>query len=125
MRLTFVSPSKLDLKAEKRNIVYTKTYNRGKGIMSAPGIYARTRRSKAQEDAIGKFVPVQVHLPPTATQAGCEIVLADGCRVIVPTQCDATWLGEILGALSPGLMVSPHGGELRRLNLLGHHGHSG
>jgi transposase-like protein len=52
-----------------------------------------------QEDSAAKFVPVQLQPPPTATRAGCEIVLADGCRVIVPTQCDATWLGEILGAL--------------------------
>jgi hypothetical protein len=28
-----------------------------------------------------------------ATRADCEIVLADGCRVIVPTHCDAAWLG--------------------------------
>jgi hypothetical protein len=48
MRLTFVSPDKLELKAEKRNIVYTKTYNRGKGIMSAPGIYARTDAKDAE-----------------------------------------------------------------------------
>jgi len=52
-----------------------------------------------QEDSVAKFVPVQLQPPPTATRAGCEIVLADGCRVIVPMQCDATWLGEILGAL--------------------------
>jgi len=48
MRLTFVSPDKLELKAEKRNVVYTKTYNRGKGIMSAPGIYARTDAKDAE-----------------------------------------------------------------------------
>lgn len=48
---------------------------------------------------VAKFVPVQLSPPPMTTRAGCEIVLADGCRVIVPTQCDATWLGEILGVL--------------------------
>ena len=57
------------------------------------------RRSEAREDSVAKFVPVELHDPPTATRADCEIVLANGCRVIVPTQCDATWLGEILGAL--------------------------
>lgn len=57
------------------------------------------RRSKAPEDSIAKFVPLQLHAPPTATRAGCEVVLPDGCRVIVPRQCDATWLSEILGAL--------------------------
>ena len=40
MRLTFVAPTKADVKAENREIVYTKTYNRGKGERSAPGIYA-------------------------------------------------------------------------------------
>ncbi|MCP4002861.1 MAG: transposase [bacterium] len=59
-------------------------------------------RSEAQEDSVAKFVPVQLHSPPTATRAGCEIVLADGCRVIVPTQCDATWLGQILATLKEG-----------------------
>jgi transposase-like protein len=47
------------------------------------------------EGSVAKFVPVQLHPSPTATRAGCEIVLANGCRVIVPTHCDATWLGEI------------------------------
>ena len=53
----------------------------------------------AREESEAKFVPIQLGTPPMATGAGCEIVLADGCRVIVPTQCDATWLVEILGAL--------------------------
>ena len=57
------------------------------------------RRSKAQEDSIAKFVPVQLPPPPAATRTGCEIVLADGCRVIVTAHCDAVWLGEILAAL--------------------------
>jgi hypothetical protein len=55
--------------------------------------------STPQEGSAAKFVPIQLQPPLTATRAGCEIVLADGCRVIVPTQCDAAWLGEILGAL--------------------------
>jgi transposase-like protein len=60
------------------------------------------RKSQAQEGAAAKFVPVQLQAPPTARRAGCEIVLADGCRVIVPTQCDSTWLGEILATLKEG-----------------------
>lgn len=52
-----------------------------------------------REESEAKFVPVQLCPPPMAMRAGCEIVLADGCRVIVPTQCDATWLVEVLGAL--------------------------
>jgi transposase-like protein len=54
------------------------------------------------EDPVAKFVPIQLPSPPTAMRAGCEIVLANGCRVIVPTQCDATWLGEILATLKEG-----------------------
>ena len=67
------------------------------------GRHAKEERASgnhtSQEDSAAKFVPVQLLPPPTATRSGCEIVLADGCRVIVPTQCDATWLVEILGAL--------------------------
>jgi hypothetical protein len=29
----------------------------------------------------------------------CEVVLPDGCRIIIPIQCDSGWLSEILGAL--------------------------
>jgi hypothetical protein len=51
------------------------------------------------EESLTKFVPVELHPPATARRGDCEIVLADGCRVIVPTDCDATWVGELLGAL--------------------------
>jgi len=40
MRLTFVAPAAAQVKVEKREIIYTKTYNRGKGELSAPGVYA-------------------------------------------------------------------------------------
>jgi hypothetical protein len=40
MRLTFIAPAAATVKAEKREIIYTRTYNRGKGEMAAPGIYA-------------------------------------------------------------------------------------
>ena len=49
------------------------------------------------EDAAAKFVSFE--LPPAATRSGCEVVLPNGCRLIVPMQCDAGWLREILGAL--------------------------
>lgn len=55
--------------------------------------------STPREDSVAKFVPVELPAPPMARRADCEIVLADGCRVIVPTHCDAAWLSEILGAL--------------------------
>ncbi len=45
---------------------------------------------------------VAVELPPSpaaASRSGCEVVLPNGCRIIVPIQCDAVWLGEILRTL--------------------------
>ena len=90
MRLTFVSPAKLDLKAEKRNIVYTKTYNRGKGIMSAPGIYARTDAKDAEFFVVatiqrGNPPPVKVSnkgLKSTVT-VGKQRIRFDGERIVV------------------------------------------
>ncbi len=59
---------------------------------------ASIRQDKApREESAAKFVAVE--LPPPTAGAGCEVVLPDGCRVIVPRQCDAGWLREILGAL--------------------------
>lgn len=37
--------------------------------------------------------------PRTVSRTGCEIVLPNGCRVIVPVQCDTGWLREILAAV--------------------------
>lgn len=37
--------------------------------------------------------------PRTALRTDCEIVLANGCRVIVPVQCDAGWLREVLAVV--------------------------
>ena len=52
------------------------------------------------EDAAAKFVSLELPpSPPAATRSGCEVVLPNGCRLIVPMQCDAGWLREILGAL--------------------------
>ena len=52
------------------------------------------------EDAAAKFVSLELPpSPPAATRIGCEVVLPSGCRIIVPTQCDAGWLREILEAL--------------------------
>jgi len=67
MRLTFVSPARLELKAETRNIVYSKTYNRGKGTMSAPGIYARTDAKEAEFFVV---VTIQRGDPPPVKQSG-------------------------------------------------------
>ena len=52
------------------------------------------------EDTAAKFVSLELPpSPPAARRTGCEVVLPNGCRIIVPTQCDAGWLREILGAL--------------------------
>jgi len=51
-----------------------------------------------QNDTTAKFVPLTLDAP-SATRPGCEVVLPDGCRIIVPRQCDVNWLREILEAL--------------------------
>ena len=56
-----------------------------------------------REDTAAKFVSLELPLsPPGATRTGCEVVLPNGCRLIVSAQCDAGWLREILGALQEG-----------------------
>ena len=57
------------------------------------------RRSGCRNNAVGKFIPVEMPAANGAAQAICEVVLPDGCRIIVPTLCDTGWLGEILGVL--------------------------
>lgn len=55
--------------------------------------------STERNETAAKFVPIEISAPPAVARAGCEVVLPDGCRIIVPTQCDAGWLGEILATL--------------------------
>jgi hypothetical protein len=57
------------------------------------------RRSRPRNNTIGKFVPVDIPAPSGTSRSSCEVVLPDGCRIIVPTQCDAGWLREILSVL--------------------------
>ena len=49
-----------------------------------------------RENTVAKFIPVALDAPTTTTRSGCEVVLPDGCRIIVPIECDANWLREIL-----------------------------
>ena len=58
-----------------------------------------TRPSSADNNSVAKFVPVEIPATTETIRARCELVLPDGCRLIVPTQCDAGWLREILGTL--------------------------
>ncbi len=74
---------------------------RDRQVAAASFFYWRRKFSERplqREDMAAKFVAVELPPPPTAG-AGCEVVLPDGCRVIVPRQCDAAWLREILAAL--------------------------
>jgi transposase-like protein len=54
----------------------------------------------SDRNTTAKFVPVRLDAPTTATRAACEVVLPDGCRIIVPIGCDANWLREILGTVA-------------------------
>ena len=57
------------------------------------------RQSRPRKKAVAKFVPVDIPAPSGRSGASCEVVLPNGCRIIVPTQCDAGGLCEILGVL--------------------------
>lgn len=54
---------------------------------------------REQNGTAAKFVPLKLDAPIMPMRPGCEVVLPDGCRIIVPIQCDANWLREILEAL--------------------------
>jgi hypothetical protein len=57
---------------------------------------------RPDEFGVGAAKFVALELPPSSpatTRPACEVVLPNGCRLIVPMQCDAGWLREILGAL--------------------------
>ena len=59
----------------------------------------KSRAGRSVHKTTAKFVPVEIPAPTGSTRANCEVVLPNGCRVIVPTQCDAGLLREILDAL--------------------------
>lgn len=63
-----------------------------------------TRNGEPTETPRAKFVPVDLPAspltkPPSTKQTSCEVVLPNGCRILVPMQCDASWLREILEVL--------------------------
>ncbi len=55
-----------------------------------------------RNNTAAKFVPLDLRehwglpTPPTGQPTRCEVVLPDGCRIMVPSQCDPGWLREIL-----------------------------
>ena len=57
------------------------------------------RQSRPRRNAVAKFVPVDIPAPSARSGGNCEVVLPNACRIIVPMQCDAGWLREILEAL--------------------------
>ena len=61
--------------------------------------WRRRLTQRDQNDTATKFVPLKLDTLAMTTRPGCEVVLPDGCRIIVPIQCDANWLREILEAL--------------------------
>ena len=67
---------------------------------SKPAVQEKTgRRKKPDSKSRAKFVPVELPRRRDATQATCEVVLPDGCRILVSTQCDAQWLGDVVEVL--------------------------
>lgn len=60
-------------------------------------------RSNATTTA-AKFLPIEMPDQPQASRStartACEVVLPDGCRILVPSGYDASGLGEILDLLA-------------------------
>lgn len=91
LRMTFVAPAQANVKAEKRAITYTRTYNRGEGAMSAPGIFA----SGADPKDGNFFVVVTVQKGPAPevkvqgeglgakVTIGKRVVSFDGVRIVM------------------------------------------
>ena len=76
------------------------TFCRNRDVSPASFFSWRRRLSQRdRNDTAHKFIPVHLDAPTTATRSDCEVVLPDGCRIIVPIGCDANWLREILEAL--------------------------
>jgi hypothetical protein len=51
------------------------------------------------EKPAARFVSFELPSPPRAGRSGLEIVLPDGCRLLVGELCDADWLREVLAAV--------------------------
>ena len=82
---------KRKLKQRRREDDSTRT-----GKATSPGI---TRSGATRKNSALTFVPLELPTPPAVRPASSEVVLPDGCRIIVPGQCDAHWLREILQVL--------------------------
>ena len=65
----------------------------GEDNVASPSI---TRSGAARKKTVVKFVPLELPAPPAVKPTRCEVVLPDGCRIIVSSQCDPHWLREII-----------------------------
>jgi len=54
------------------------------------------KNTSTQKSTAAKFVPLKFPTPPAVKPISCEVVLPDGCRIMVPSQCDPHWLREII-----------------------------
>ena len=61
-----------------------------------PRSQERARRDMPPNNAAARFAPLELHAPPTVARANSEVVLPNGCRIIVSSQCDVHWLREII-----------------------------
>jgi hypothetical protein len=61
--------------------------------------WRRKLADRDHADSAAKFVPVEFHSSARSSRPGCEVILPNGCRLIVASQCDATWLHEIIRGL--------------------------
>lgn len=55
--------------------------------------------SELIEKPAAQFVSLELPSPPHSGRTGLEIILPDGCRVLVGERCDADWLRQILAAV--------------------------
>jgi hypothetical protein len=73
----------------------------GAGQMRGPaeGRIVDVTQNCPDDNALAKFVPVNLPAASRKPVASWELVLASGCRIILSDQCDPEWLREILGVL--------------------------
>ena len=85
--------------AEGSFFYWRRKLTNGQSQKRAAGEDEETRRSSRRNNAVAKFIPVEIPTANRTAGASCEVVLPDGCRIIVPTHCDAEWLGKLLVVL--------------------------
>jgi len=88
------------IQEQKASGLSISAFCRERGVSEASFFSWRRKLTRRDQDEVAaKFVPLRCDVPSMATRPSCEVVLPDGCRIIVPGRCDANWLREILEAL--------------------------